>query len=71
MIPEIIENGVNGFMSNDEDELKEYIKRLLDDKELAIHLGNNARETVKENFSEDKFIKNWNKIFDDLYGAKK
>tara|TARA_B100001094_G_scaffold72494_1_gene68763 strand:+ start:8149 stop:9153 length:1005 start_codon:yes stop_codon:yes gene_type:complete len=71
MIPEIIENGVNGFMSNDENELKDYIKKLLDDEELAIHLGEKARETIKDKFSEDKFIKNWNRIFDDLYGAKK
>jgi len=71
MIPEIIENGVNGFMSNDENELKGYIKKLLDDKELAIHLGNNARETIKDKFSEQKFIENWNKTFDLAYGAKK
>ena len=71
MIPEIIKNGVNGFMSNDESELKEYIRKLLDDRELAIHMGNQARETVKEQFSEEKFINNWNNIFDKAYGVKK
>ena len=71
MIPEIIENGVNGFMSNDEEELRGYVKKLLDDKELAINLGNQARETIKKNFSEEKFINNWNTIFDKAYGVKK
>ncbi len=71
MIPEIIKNGQNGFMSNDESELKEYIKKLLEDRELAIHMGNQARETIKEQFSEEKFINNWNNIFDKAYGVKK
>ena len=71
MIPEIIENGVNGFMSNDEDELKGYIGKLLDDRKLAADLGNNARETIKNKFSEQKFIENWNKTFDLAYGAAK
>lgn len=71
MIPEIIKNGQNGFMSNDESELKEYIKKLLDDRELAVHIGNQARETIKEHFSEEKFIKNWDDTFDKVYGVKK
>ena len=71
MIPEIIENGVNGFISNDEDELREYTQQLLEDPKLAKKLGDCARETVLENFSEDKFINNWNGIFDLAYGMKK
>ena len=71
MLPAIMKNGGNGFMSNDESELKEYIRKLLDDRELAIHMGNQARETVKEQFSEEKFINNWNNIFDKAYGVKK
>ena len=71
MIPEIIENGVNGFLSNDEEELKSYIEKLLNDEELRGRLGNAARETVLKDFSEEKFINNWNRIFDDFYGAQK
>ena len=69
MIPEIIENGVNGFISNNEDELKEYIQQLLGDKELRDKLGKAARETVIQNFSEEKFIDNWNETFDRAYGV--
>lgn len=71
MIPEIIENGVNGFISNDETELKGYIKQLLDDPSLAAKMGNAARKTVVEDFSEQKFINNWNEIFDLAYRMKK
>jgi glycosyltransferase involved in cell wall biosynthesis len=67
MIPEIINNGVNGFISNDENELRSYIEMLLLDKDLAKTIGNNARETILQNFSEPSFIDNWNNIFDKVY----
>jgi hypothetical protein len=71
MIPEIIENGVNGFISNDEDELREYTQQLLEDSKLAKKLGDCGRETILEKFSEYKFINNWNEVFNLAYGMKK
>jgi len=71
MIPEIINNGVNGYISNNEEDLKGYIKELLDDPSLAVKMGQAARETILEKFSEDKFINNWNQVFDLAYGMKK
>jgi len=71
MIPEIIENGANGFISNDEEALKGYVENLLRDKDLGRSMGNEARKTIIENFSEEKFINNWNNIFDKAYGVKK
>lgn len=71
MIPEIIENGVNGFCSNDENQLREYIELLLHDKDLGKTLGAEARKTVIEKFSEQSFLDNWNNIFDQAYGVKK
>jgi glycosyltransferase involved in cell wall biosynthesis len=59
MIPEIVENGVNGFISNDEEELKQYLVDLLNDEELAKKLGENARKTIVENFSQEEFIRKW------------
>ena len=69
MIPEIIENGVNGFASNDEEELKGYVNTLLNDEALRKELGNNARKTISEVFSQENFVSNWNKTFDQLYEA--
>jgi hypothetical protein len=71
MIPEIIKNGVNGFISNDEEELKSYINDFINDEELRKEMGRAARETILNNFSEESFINNWNKTFDLAYGAKK
>lgn len=70
-IPNIIKHGVNGFMSNDEKELRGYIEKLLADPQLAHKMGNAARETIKEKFSEDRFINQWNTIFDKVYGVIK
>ena len=71
MIPEIIEDGVNGFISNDEEQLKTHIQWLLDHPDTAVSMGKNARQTILDKFSEEQFINNWNNIFDKAYGAKK
>lgn len=63
MIPEIIENGKNGYISNDPKQLRSFVEKLLNDKELALEIGNNARQTVIDKFSIDSFVGNWNQIF--------
>jgi glycosyltransferase involved in cell wall biosynthesis len=67
MMPEIIENGVNGFISNDKDELKKYLVQLLNDDDLREAMGNNARKTILEKFSEQAFLNKWNSVFDNIY----
>jgi glycosyltransferase involved in cell wall biosynthesis len=67
MIPEIITNGVNGFISNDENELREYLMMVMEDGNLRESLGKAARETILEKFSQETFISKWNNIFDQAY----
>ena len=67
MIPEIIKNGENGYISNDEEELKRYIKHIINDQQARENLGKNARQTIIDMFSEEKFIDKWNQIFDNVY----
>lgn len=67
MIPEIIHNGVNGFISNDEEELKEKINYLVHNPEVRQQIGDNARKTIEEKFSEDMFVQNWNQLFNEAY----
>ena len=67
MIPEIIKHGENGMMSNDEKELRDYIEQIIEDDELRKRLGAAARETILNDFSEEKFKDNWNKVFDMAY----
>jgi len=50
-----IVNGVNGFLSDDPAELRGYALRLLADRELALQLGAGARETVRRQFSPERF----------------
>lgn len=71
MIPEIIENGVNGFISNDENELRSRIEYLLYNKDAARAMGQKARETIKNRFPESTFIQRWNEIFDYTYRISK
>jgi len=63
MIPEIIKNGENGFMSNNPSELREYVQKLMEDEELAKELGKNARATIVNNFSLSKFVDTWKNVF--------
>ena len=69
MIPEVIKDGVNGYISNDEQELKEKTQHLLDNPELRKSMGEKARETIQTMFSEQLFVQNWNETFDQLYEA--
>lgn len=67
MIPEIIENGVNGFISNDENELRSKIEYLLYNKEAREQIGKLARQTILNKFPEISFINKWNSVFDKAY----
>ena len=64
MLPEIIENGVNGFLSNDPQELAGYCQLLLNDAGLCRKLGDAARKTIFERFSMTNFVNNWNRVFE-------
>lgn len=64
MIPDIIVNGVNGFLSNNPEELIEYIDIVRNDEDLRKELSENARQTIIDRFNKDRFTKNWNAVFD-------
>lgn len=63
MIPEIIENGKNGLISNDPQELRGFLGLLLKDENLAKELGDNATKTIQEKYNLERFVDNWNKLF--------
>ena len=62
MIPEIIQNGKNGLVSNDPQELRGFLELLLKDHDLAKELGDNARKTIKERYSLERFVNSWNAL---------
>jgi len=50
-----IKHGVSGFLSDDADELRKYARMLLEDKGLAILMGQQARKAAIERFSVERF----------------
>ncbi len=56
-------DGINGFVSEDTDYLREVVEELLSDREKARRLGRKARETVIDLFPIDEFIRRWKDIF--------
>jgi hypothetical protein len=66
---EYIEHGVNGFVSNDLDELADCLRRLLDDRALAERIGTAGRATAQEIFSSAAFLERWRKLIGSLLPA--
>lgn len=67
-IPEFIQDGVNGLVANTEEEVLQCIYNLKD-KELRKTLGSNARQTILDRCNENRFIAEWNEIFQKTYEA--
>jgi glycosyltransferase involved in cell wall biosynthesis len=62
----VIKDGYNGFIHTDVDYLIDKMKLLLNNKELAAELGANAKQTVRERFSIERFTQDWEKLFASL-----
>ena len=56
--PEIVEHGVNGFLWETLDELRDHTIRLIDDDELRARMSEAAR-TRAQMFSRETFVKNF------------
>ena len=52
-----VEHGVSGFLSDDAGELTKYARMLLEDRDLAVSMGQEARKAVIERFSMGKLKK--------------
>lgn len=63
MIPEVINNGENGFMGQSVEELREYVELLISDENLRKKIGNNARKTIVDKFNIKDFVKSWDNVF--------
>jgi hypothetical protein len=62
MIPEILQNGVNGLISNDPSQLRSNLELLLNNPEVAQKLGENARKTIEDKFNLKRFVDSWNNL---------
>lgn len=66
-ISEFIEDGVNGYLSNDEVELRLWIKHLMDNPDQAATMGEEARKTILNKCSTKRFVAEWDNIFNQAY----
>jgi hypothetical protein len=58
-------NGVNGFISNDKEELRSSLEKLLEDEALASQMGAAARQTIIDKFNIVDFTLRWDKLLRD------
>jgi glycosyltransferase involved in cell wall biosynthesis len=67
-IPELVENGSTGmlFDAGNVDDLAGKINYLLDNKNLAVEMGRNARKKVEEEYNEDVHYKRLTKAYKDV-----
>lgn len=61
-IPNIINNGVNGFISDDPRELQSYIKLLLEDIDTANVIGQEGRKTAIKLFGKEQAKIKWKRF---------
>lgn len=69
-ISELIEHNVNGLLTNDPNEMRQYLVQLLQNPDLGKKLGQAARKTIKEKFTISKFVERWNAVFSQLVGTQ-
>lgn len=67
-ISEFIVDGENGYLSNDEEELRLWVQHLLDKPDIAAEMGAAARKTIEEMCDPTRFVSEWNNIFNKTYG---
>lgn len=62
-MPEFIQDGVNGFITNDPVVMRERLIELIKNPELGKKIGNAGRQTVIEQFGQKRFLKEWDDVF--------
>lgn len=61
-----IKNSVNGFYSNDPNELREYLLFLLKNPDITRKIGALSREVAIDIFNHDRYLKEWEDIYKSL-----
>lgn len=66
-LPEIVHHGENGFIveAGAPDQLAHYLAALMQDRGLALQMGQRHREIVLREFTNEKFISDWNTLLSD------
>jgi glycosyltransferase involved in cell wall biosynthesis len=62
-LPRAVRHRVDGFVSNDLDELVDGMKQLIWDPGLAQQMSANARDAARELYGIERFRRDWNAAF--------
>ena len=67
-IPNVIKDGVNGFLFENEDvnDLAQKLEKLITNPELRKRMGNEGRKCIKNKFSEDIFFSNTMNFYNEI-----
>jgi len=69
--PRVIQDGVNGFISCNVEELVEKMHLLLRDRALAIEIGRRGRQLVEERYNMRRFVRDWDEILRSVAGVRR
>jgi len=62
-IPSYIKHGETGFLYETDQEARYYLELLMKDEKLATRIGKNARQSILKKCSKNRFVNEYNKIF--------
>ena len=65
-LPTIIDDGVDGVIDTDPDRLVDAMRALVDDPALARRLGEAGRETARQRFGIERFVRDWDRLLRSL-----
>jgi glycosyltransferase involved in cell wall biosynthesis len=72
-IPDLVDNGINGFLTKpgDIDELYDALNKLLNNHELSINMGKQGRKKVSDKFSSKAMVKLIHNLYTECLAKKK
>lgn len=68
---DIVTHGYNGFLFENNDELREYLELLISDEGLRKKMGTNARKTVEKQYAFNKIADSYEKLYKSIINSKK
>ncbi|MBW2609808.1 MAG: glycosyltransferase family 4 protein [Deltaproteobacteria bacterium] len=71
-IPDLVEDGVNGFLTGPGDTrgLLNAMKKILSDKKLGKRMGKEGRKKISDQFSAEVMVKSINKVYNECLSRK-
>jgi glycosyltransferase involved in cell wall biosynthesis len=66
MEQQMVKDGITGIVVNNKEEYCKAIKRLYANKEMRVHLSENAKEYARRSFSLEVLKQEWEKVFEEM-----